>query len=191
MPAAGGSAPACWIGSTSLLVDLGSLLANCRGGSTVALVGRQEFDSAVAVPIVVPVHKRSHPLAGWPQELPPEAPTDPYVTLSRHTAPVIPTLLPQVMPMAPLVDGSALFSEPLAFLPANWLMLWLSLDNAAPLLQSHYSSFITTTGCSAPAMGIGIRPRGCGHLWLSLLLRRSLTARTPHVRFPRSVSRPA
>ena len=35
-------------------------------------------------------------------------------------------------------------------------MLWLSLDNAAPLLQSHYSSFITTTGCSAPAMGNGV-----------------------------------
>lgn len=90
-------------------------------------------------------------MPGGPGELPPEAPTDPYVTLSRHTAPVIPTLLPQVMPMAPLVDGSALFSEPLALLPANWLMLWLSLDNAAPSLQSHYSCFITTTtGCSRP-----------------------------------------
>jgi hypothetical protein len=105
---------------------------------------------------------------GGPGELPPEAPTDPYVTLSRHTAPVIPTQLPQVMPMAPIVDGSALFSELLALLPANWLMLWLRLDNAAPSLQSYYSSFITTTGCSAPAMGIGIRPRSCGHLWLSL-----------------------
>jgi hypothetical protein len=31
---------------------------------------------------------------GGPGELPPEAPTDPYVTLSRHTAPVIPTFLP-------------------------------------------------------------------------------------------------
>ncbi|MDM7937167.1 MAG: hypothetical protein QUV06_06885, partial [Cyanobium sp. CZS 48M] len=28
-------------------------------------------------------------LPGSPGELPPEAPTDPYMTLSRHTAPVI------------------------------------------------------------------------------------------------------
>jgi hypothetical protein len=32
---------------------------------------------------------RLFPIAGWPGELPPEAPTDPYVTLSRHTDPVI------------------------------------------------------------------------------------------------------
>jgi len=37
-----------------------------------ALMGRDEFDAAVAVPVVVPVHKRSYPLAGpvfageWP-----------------------------------------------------------------------------------------------------------------------------
>ena len=71
-PAAGGTAPARWIGLTGGLVDLGSLLANCRGGSTVALVGRHEFDRAVVVPVVVPIHKCRHPLAGllfvgeWP-----------------------------------------------------------------------------------------------------------------------------
>ncbi len=53
-------------------------------------------------------------------------------------------------------------------------MLWLSLENTAPSLHSHYGSFITATGCSAPAMGIGIRHRGCGHLWISQPLRERL-----------------
>jgi hypothetical protein len=39
------------------LVDLDSL-ANGLGGSTVALVGRHEFDAAMAVAVVVPVDKR-------------------------------------------------------------------------------------------------------------------------------------
>jgi hypothetical protein len=33
-------------------------------------------------------------------ELPPEAPTDPYVTLLRHTAPVLPTLQLASKPLA-------------------------------------------------------------------------------------------
>ena len=32
--------------------------------------------------------------------------------------------------------GSTLFSEPLAFLPANWLMLWLGLDDATLLSRA-------------------------------------------------------
>ena len=46
-----------------LLVDIGSLLTDCGGGSAVALMGRDEFDAAVAVPVVVPIHKSRHPLA--------------------------------------------------------------------------------------------------------------------------------
>ena len=34
------------------------------GLTAVALVGRHEFDAAMAVPVVVPVDKRRHPLAG-------------------------------------------------------------------------------------------------------------------------------
>lgn len=52
------------MGLTSLLVDIGSLLADCAGGSAVTLMGRDEFDAAMAVPVVVPVDKRRHPLAG-------------------------------------------------------------------------------------------------------------------------------
>ena len=63
-PAAGAPAPASWIGLASGLVDLFSLLANSLGGSTVALAGRHEFDLAVVVPVVVPVHKQRHPLTG-------------------------------------------------------------------------------------------------------------------------------
>ncbi len=38
-------------------------------------------------------------------------------------------------------------------------------DNATPLLQFHYKTFITTTGCSAPVLSIGtqvlaVRPLG-------------------------------
>ena len=63
-PAAGAPAPASWIGTACGLVDLGSLLANCLGCSAVALMWRHELDAAVAVPVVVPIHKCSYPFAG-------------------------------------------------------------------------------------------------------------------------------
>ena len=63
-PAAGAPAPARWIGLAGGLVDLGSLLANGLGGSTVALVGRHEFDRAVVVPVVLPIHKCARPFTG-------------------------------------------------------------------------------------------------------------------------------
>jgi len=45
------------------LVDIGSLLANCLGGTAVTLVRRDEFVAALAVLVVVPIHKGPHPLA--------------------------------------------------------------------------------------------------------------------------------
>jgi hypothetical protein len=45
------------------------------GLSAVAVMGRHELDTAVAVPMVVPVDKRGHPLAGlvlagkWPSRV--------------------------------------------------------------------------------------------------------------------------
>jgi hypothetical protein len=63
-PAADGTAPARWIGTAGGLVDHRSLLANGRGGSAVALMWRHELDAAVAVPVVVPIHKCSYPFAG-------------------------------------------------------------------------------------------------------------------------------
>ena len=72
MPAAGASAPPSWIGPAGCLVDIGSLLTGCGGGSAVTLMGRDEFDAAVRVPVVVPIHKCRHPFAGlvfagkWP-----------------------------------------------------------------------------------------------------------------------------
>ena len=53
-PAADGTAPARWIGLAGGLVDLGSLLANCRGGSTGAAV------VVVWVPIGLCPHVRLH-----------------------------------------------------------------------------------------------------------------------------------
>ena len=63
-PAAGSTAPASWIGTAGGLVDLGSLLANGLCGSAVALMGRHEFDAALAVLVVVPINERHHPFAG-------------------------------------------------------------------------------------------------------------------------------
>jgi hypothetical protein len=44
------------MGLAGLLVDIGSLLENCRGGTAVTLVRCDEFDAAVAVLVVVPIH---------------------------------------------------------------------------------------------------------------------------------------
>ena len=46
-----------------LLVNDCPVTTDLHGISTVALVGCQEFDPAVAVPVVVPVHKCRHPQA--------------------------------------------------------------------------------------------------------------------------------
>ena len=51
-PAAGAPAPASRIGTAGRLVDLGSLLANGLGCSTVKLMGRDEPDAAVPVLVV-------------------------------------------------------------------------------------------------------------------------------------------
>jgi len=63
-PAADGTSPARWIGTAGSLVDHRSLLANSRGGSTLAMVGRHEFDRAVPVPVVVPILKCTRPFTG-------------------------------------------------------------------------------------------------------------------------------
>ena len=52
------------MGLAGLFVDIGSLLANCGGDTGVTLMGRDELDAAVAVPVVGPVDKHRHPLAG-------------------------------------------------------------------------------------------------------------------------------
>ena len=62
-PAASGLAPAVWVGLASLFVDLGALPADCDGGIAVTLVRRYEFDAAMTVAVVVPVHKSRYPLA--------------------------------------------------------------------------------------------------------------------------------
>ena len=54
-------------------------------------------------------------------------------------------------------------------------------DNAAPSLHSHYKSFNTTTGSSAPRSGIGILSHGVCHLSFSFASR---------TRFSRSIPEP-
>jgi len=48
---------------TSLLADDTPVPADLHGLSAVALVGRDELDAAVAVPVVVPIHERGDPQA--------------------------------------------------------------------------------------------------------------------------------
>ena len=59
------SAPARWIGTAGLLVDIGSLLADCFGGTAMTLMGRHEFVGTVPVSVVVSIHKQRHPLTGF------------------------------------------------------------------------------------------------------------------------------
>ena len=49
---------------TGLVVNLGTALADFNGLAAMALVGRHEFDAAVAVPVVVPVDERDDLLTG-------------------------------------------------------------------------------------------------------------------------------
>ena len=56
------------------------------------------------------------------------------------------------------------FVDVMSLLPDTRVGDIRQLDNAAPSLHSHYKSFITTTGSSAPCCGIGILPHGYGHL---------------------------
>ena len=62
-PAASGLAPAVWVGLAGFLVDMVALKADGDGGTAVTLVRRDEFDAAVTVAVVVPVHKSRYPLA--------------------------------------------------------------------------------------------------------------------------------
>ncbi len=72
LPIAGEAAPAARMALTGLPVDAGPVTADRNGFSAVALEWRHEPDTAVAMPIVVPAHERSHPGAGhlsvgeWP-----------------------------------------------------------------------------------------------------------------------------
>lgn len=61
-PAAGGMAPAFWVGLASLFVNLGAFPADCDGGTAVTLVRLDELDAVGMVVLVVPVHKSRYPL---------------------------------------------------------------------------------------------------------------------------------
>jgi hypothetical protein len=64
MPKAGGSNPAEWMTLTGQLVNADTVASDLNGISAVALRWLHEPDAAVAVLIVVPVHKDCHPAAG-------------------------------------------------------------------------------------------------------------------------------
>src|ERR1700738_3902311 len=69
----------------------------------------------------------------------------------------------------------------MSLLPAVQVDDLRQLDNGAPSLHSHYRSFDTTTGASAPRSGIGILPHGVCH---------SSFPFASGERFSRSISKP-
>jgi hypothetical protein len=99
-------------------------------------------------------------------EFRPRALSEPDVILSHHPAPIV----------QPLLYGFALsmrvFPSPVALSP--------EMNNATPSLQSHYRTFITTTGCSAPVPCIGtLTLIGSAYLDFSLNIRAT-GSRVPH-----------
>jgi len=46
-----------------LFINDSSLFANCYRPAGMALLGRNEFDAAVAVLVAIPIHKSGNPLA--------------------------------------------------------------------------------------------------------------------------------
>ena len=63
-PAAGVSAPACWIRSAGFLINTGALLANVYCRSAVSRNGCHELEVAVTVPVVETVDELGDPLTG-------------------------------------------------------------------------------------------------------------------------------
>src|SRR3954453_5574114 len=84
-------------------------------------------------------------LASRAGESHPHALPEPYVTLSRHTAPDV-----RPFPYG-MENGFALATEllPLPVGPGS------RLNTAAPLVQFHYRTFLPPTSCSAPVPRIG------------------------------------
>src|ERR1019366_2119562 len=86
-------------------------------------------------------------LSSRPEESHPRALPDPCVNLSIHTA-------PDVQPLAHAASSFTSFTGSSCCQLAS-VGPWPRLNNAAPSLQPHYRTFITTTGCSAPVLRIG------------------------------------
>src|SRR5450759_2739889 len=86
-------------------------------------------------------------LSSRPEESPPRALPDPCVNLSIHTAPDV----------QPLAHAASSFTLSTGSSCCQLASVGPSprLNNAAPSLQPHYRTFITTTGCSAPVLRIG------------------------------------
>jgi len=50
---------------TGLFIKISTLFANCYRLTAMPLLRRNEFDAAMAVLVVIPIHKRRNPLAGF------------------------------------------------------------------------------------------------------------------------------
>src|SRR5215212_8014436 len=95
--------------------------------------------------VQAPALDRDHDLASRAGESHPHALPEPYVTLSRYTA-------PDVRPFpCGMENGFALATELLP-LPVG---SGSRQNTAAPLVQFHYRTFLPPTSCSAPVPRIG------------------------------------
>ena len=92
--------------------------------------------------------------------------SEPDVMLSHHPAPIVQPLLYGLAP------AMRVLPSPVALSP--------ELNNATPSLQSHYRTFIATTGCSVPVPCIGtLILIGSAYLDFSLNIRAT-GSRVPH-----------
>ena len=64
-PTAWGTSPPPGMALTGLFIKINTLFANCYRHAAMPLLRRNEFDAAMAVLVVIPIHKRSNPLAGF------------------------------------------------------------------------------------------------------------------------------
>ena len=49
----------------SLFIKISTIFANCYRHAAIPLLRRNEYDAAMAVLVVIPIHKRGNPLAGF------------------------------------------------------------------------------------------------------------------------------
>ena len=129
-------------------------LADYRCGATICpLLDKSGQWSAPALNGSVPIEGKADEAAtskNWRRcraSLLPRALPDPCVNLSIHTAPDV----------QPLAHAASSFTSSTGSSCCQLASVgpWPRLNNAAPSLQPHYRTFITTTGCSAPVLRIG------------------------------------
>jgi hypothetical protein len=118
-----------------------ALSGHSRHRNILSAFGQERTTGDLGIGAVCPL------MSSRPEESHPRALPDPCVNLSIHTAPDV----------QPLAHAASSFTSSTGSSCCQLASVgpWPRLNNAAPSLQPHYRTFITTTGCSAPVLRIG------------------------------------